>query len=285
MRLMRIGPAGAEVPVVLDDEGRAYDLRPVTRDIDGDFLETWAGQLGDLDLSGLPRVTVEGRRIGAPIARPGAVIGVGLNYAAHAAESGLPVPERPIIFFKHPNTVVGPDDDVVIPPGAERVDWEVELGVVIGRRAAYLESDAEAAACIAGFVLSNDVSEREYQLEHSGPQWSLGKSCPTFNPVGPWLVPAADVDAGDIRLASWVNDETRQDSSTADMVFGPAELVRRLSQYMVLEPGDLITTGTPEGVALSGRFPYLKAGDVMRMSGGDLLGEQRQRLVDAARPA
>ena len=191
------------------------------------------------------------------------------------------MPERPIIFFKHPNTVVGPDDDVVIPPGAERVDWEVELGVVIGRRASYLESDADAAACIAGFVLSNDVSEREYQLEHSGPQWSLGKSCATFNPVGPWLVPAADVDAGDIRLASWVNDETRQDSSTADMVFGPAELVRRLSQYMVLEPGDLITTGTPEGVALSGRFPYLKAGDVMRMSGGDLLGEQRQRLVDA----
>jgi len=159
------------------------------------------------------------------------------------------------------------------------VDWEVELGVVIGRRASYLASDAEAAGCIAGFVLSNDVSEREYQLEHSGPQWSLGKSCPTFNPVGPWLVPAADVDADNIRLASWVNDEARQDSSTADMVFGPAELVRRLSQYMVLEPGDLITTGTPEGVALSGRFPYLKAGDVMRMSGGDLLGEQRQRLV------
>ncbi|KRE67526.1 hypothetical protein ASG92_14595 [Arthrobacter sp. Soil736] len=284
MRLMRIGPAGAEIPVVLDDEGRAYDLRPVTRDIDGDFLESWA-ELGELDLTGLPQVTVEGRRIGAPIARPGAVIGVGLNYAAHAAESGLPVPERPIIFFKHPNTVVGPDDDVVIPPGAQRVDWEVELGVVIGRRASYLESDADAAACIAGFVLSNDVSEREYQLEHSGPQWSLGKSCPTFNPVGPWLVPATDVDPGNIRLASWVNDETRQDSSTADMVFGPAELVRRLSQYMVLEPGDLITTGTPEGVALSGRFPYLKAGDVMRMSGGELLGEQRQRLVDAAGPA
>ncbi|CAH0276360.1 Ureidoglycolate lyase [Arthrobacter sp. Bi83] len=285
MRLMRIGTAGNEIPVIIDDEGQAYDLRPVTADIDGGFLQTWAGQLDELDLTGLPRVAMEGKRIGAPIARPGAVIGVGLNYAAHAAESGLPLPERPIIFFKHPNTVVGPNDDVVIPPGAQRVDWEVELGVVIGQQASYLKSDTEAAACIAGFVLSNDVSEREYQLEHSGPQWSLGKSCPTFNPVGPWLVPATAANAGAIELASWVNGEPRQKSSTQDMVFGPAELVRRLSQYMVLEPGDLITTGTPAGVALSGRFPYLRAGDVMRMSGGGLLGEQRQRLVDAAAPA
>ena len=282
MRLMRIGTTGNEIPVIIDDEGKAHDLRPVTADIDGAFLETWAHRLDDLDLTGLPPVSVEGKRIGAPIARPGAVIGVGLNYAAHAAESGLPAPERPIIFFKHPNTVVGPNDDVVIPPGAPRVDWEVELGVVIGQRASYLESDTAAAACIAGYVLSNDVSEREYQLEHSGPQWSLGKSCPTFNPLGPWLVPAASTDAGSIELASWVNDEPRQKSSTQDMVFGAAELVRRLSQYMVLEPGDLITTGTPAGVALSGRYPYLKNGDVMRRSGGQVLGEQRQRLVDAS---
>lgn len=284
MRLMRIGTAGNEIPVIIDDEGQAYDLRPVTSDIDGSFLQTWAHQLEELDLTGLPYVSLEGKRIGAPIARPGAVVGVGLNYAAHAAESGLPEPERPIIFFKHPNTVTGPNDDVVIPPGAQRVDWEVELGVVIGQRASYLTSDADAAACIAGFVLSNDVSEREYQLEHSGPQWSLGKSCPTFNPVGPWLVPASAADAGDIELASWVNDEPRQKSSTRDMVFGASELVRRLSRYMVLEPGDLITTGTPAGVALSGRFPYLKAGDVMRMSGGEVLGEQRQRLVDSSVP-
>lgn len=285
MRLMRIGTPGNETPVIVDNEGQAYDLRPVTADIDGAFLETWAHQLDELDLTGLPRASIEGKRIGAPIARPGAVIGVGLNYAAHAAESGLPVPERPIIFFKHPNTVVGPDDDVVIPPGARHVDWEVELGVVIGRRAGYLESDADAASCIAGFVLSNDVSEREYQLEHSGQQWSLGKSCPTFNPVGPWLVPASSADAGNIELASWVNGEPRQKSSTQDMIFGASGLVRRLSHYMVLEPGDLITTGTPAGVALSGRFPYLKAGDVMRMSGGELLGEQQQRLVDAGVPA
>ena len=282
MRLMRIGTTGNEIPVIIDDEGKAYDLRLVTSDIDGAFLETWAHRLDDLDVAGLPHVSVEGKRIGAPIARPGAVIGVGLNYAAHAAESGLPAPERPIIFFKHPNTVVGPNDDVVIPPGAQRVDWEVELGVVIGQRASYLQSNAAAAACIAGYVLSNDVSEREYQLEHSGPQWSLGKSCPTFNPLGPWLVPAASADPGSIELASWVNDEPRQKSSTQDMVFGAAELVRRVSQYMVLEPGDLITTGTPAGVALSGRYPYLRNGDVMRMSGGDVLGEQRQRLVDAS---
>ena len=282
MRLMRIGTTGNEIPVIIDDEGKAHDLRPVTSDIDGAFLETWAHRLDDLDVAGLPHVSVEGKRIGAPIARPGAVIGVGLNYAAHAAESGLPAPERPIIFFKHPNTVVGPNDDVVIPPGAQRVDWEVELGVVIGQRASYLQSNAAAAVCIAGYVLSNDVSEREYQLEHSGPQWSLGKSCPTFNPLGPWLVPAASADPGSIELASWVNDEPRQKSSTQDMVFGAAELVRRVSQYMVLEPGDLITTGTPAGVALSGRYPYLRNGDVMRMSGGDVLGEQRQRLVDAS---
>jgi 2-keto-4-pentenoate hydratase/2-oxohepta-3-ene-1,7-dioic acid hydratase in catechol pathway len=285
MRLMRIGTPGNETPVIVDDEGQAYDLRPVTADIDGTFLETWAHRLDELDLTGLPRGSVDGKRIGAPIARPGAVIGVGLNYAAHAAESGLPAPERPIIFFKHPNTVVGPNDDVIIPPGARRVDWEVELGVVIGQRASYLDSDADAASCIAGFVLSNDVSEREYQLEHSGQQWTLGKSGPTFNPVGPWLVPASSVEAGTIELASWVNGEPRQKSSTQDMIFGASELVRRLSQYMVLEPGDLITTGTPAGVALSGRFPYLKAGDVMRMSGGDLLGEQQQRLVDAGLPA
>ena len=280
MRLMRIGSPGNENPVIVDDEGQAYDLRPVTADIDGTFLETWAHRLDELDLTGLPRGSVDGKRIGAPIARPGAVIGVGLNYAAHAAESGLPAPERPIIFFKHPNTVVGPNDDVIIPPGARRVDWEVELGVVIGQRASYLDSDADAASCIAGFVLSNDVSEREYQLEHSGQQWTLGKSCPTFTPVGPWLVPAAEVhaagDAG-VRLQTWVNGNPRQDSSTTDMVFDAVELVYRLSQYMVLEPGDLINTGTPEGVAMSGRFPYLQEGDTLKLAGG-ILGEQESKV-------
>ncbi|WP_427017558.1 fumarylacetoacetate hydrolase family protein [Pseudarthrobacter sp. P1] len=279
MRLMRVGPAGAEVPVLVDDGGTGYDLRPVTADVDGAFLDSWAQRLGDLPLAGLERYDLAGKRIGPPIARPGAVIGVGLNYAAHAAESGSPLPERPIIFFKHPNTVVGPNDDVVLPPGARKVDWEVELGVVMAKRCSYLRSPQEAGAYIAGYVLCNDVSERDFQLEHSGTQWTLGKSCETFNPVGPWLVPAAALpDPGNVRLQSWVNGAARQDSSTADMVFGVAELIYRLSQYMVLEPGDLINTGTPHGVALSGRFPYLLAGDSLELSGG-VLGRQQQTLV------
>ncbi|MFD1210624.1 fumarylacetoacetate hydrolase family protein [Arthrobacter sp. GCM10027362] len=279
MRLMRIGDWGQEVPVLMTADGQAYDLRPVTRDIDGSFLESWAHRLDSLNLQGLEPYDIGTRRIGAPIARPTAVVGIGLNYAAHAAESGDPVPERPVVFFKHPNTVIGPHDDVVIPPGAEKVDWEVELGVVIGRRASYLRSAEDAEACIAGYVLTNDVSERDYQ-HHAGTQWTLGKSCATFNPVGPWLVPASVLeDPAGIRLRSWVNGEPRQDSWTSDMVFGAADLVYRLSQYMVLEPGDLINTGTPQGVALSGRFPYLQAGDSLTLSGGDVLGRQELKLV------
>lgn len=285
MKLMRIGRAGTEVPVFVDDDGSGYDLRPVTADIDGAFLESWAHRLKDLPLARLKPYDLAGKRIGAPIARPGAVIGVGLNFDAHAVESGSPRPERPIVFFKHPNTVVGPNDDVVIPPGAQKVDWEVELGVVMAKRCSYLRSPEEAAAYIAGYVLCNDVSERDFQQEHSGTQWTLGKSCETFNPVGPWLVPAALLaDPGNVRLQSWVNGEERQDSSTADMIFGVAELVYRLSRYMVLEPGDLINTGTPHGVALSGRFPYLVPGDSMALSGG-ILGRQEQKLVGSAAAA
>ena len=222
-----------------------------------------------------------GLRVGAPIARPGAVLCIGQNYSAHAAESGSAPPEVPILFFKHPNTVVGPYDEVLIPRGAEKVDWEVELGVVLGRRARYLDSAQEALDCIAGFVVSNDVTERAFQNEHSGGQWSKGKCCETFNPVGPWFVPASEVaDPQALRLRSWVNGEARQDSTTADMIFGVAELVRNLSQYLVLEPGDLLNTGTPQGVALSGRFPYLAAGDVVEME-IDGLGRQRQQLKSA----
>ncbi|WP_139006802.1 fumarylacetoacetate hydrolase family protein [Arthrobacter crystallopoietes] len=280
MKLMRIGEAGQEVPVFVSTEGQAYDLRPVTADIDGAFLENWTHRLDELPFEALAPIDTAGLRIGAPIARPGAVLGIGLNYAGHAAESGNPIPERPIVFYKHPNTVIGPNDDVVIPPRAEKVDWEAELGVVIGRRASYLASPADAGACIAGYVLANDISEREFQLEHSGAQWTLGKSCPTFTPVGPWLVPAAEVHAaGDsgVRLQTWVNGNPRQDSFTADMVFDAVELVYRLSQYMVLEPGDLINTGTPEGVAMSGRFPYLQEGDTLTLAGG-ILGEQESKV-------
>lgn len=285
MELMRVGEAGSERPVVREGES-VYALDGLTGDIDGTFLaaDGIARVTQALVAGELPPTTIDGERIGAPIARPAAVICIGQNYAAHAAESGAEPPSELIVFFKHPNTVVGPYDDVVIPPGAEQLDWEVELGVVMGRPASRLGSRAEAAAAIAGYVVCNDVSEREWQLVRSLGQWSKGKSAPTFCPVGPALVPAADVDPGDLRLWSSVNGETRQDSSTADLIFDVPAIVLELSQRMRLEPGDLICTGTPQGVALSRRFPYLAAGDVMAM-GVAGLGEQRSRLVAASERA
>ncbi|MGW3468509.1 fumarylacetoacetate hydrolase family protein [Saccharopolyspora sp. NPDC000995] len=287
MKFLRLGPVGAERPHVADDQGRVFDLSPITNDIDGEFLAgdgirqtraaLGAGELPAVDDAG----DGTGLRVGAPIARPMAVLCIGQNYAAHAAESGSTPPEVPILFFKHPNTVVGPYDEVLIPRGAERTDWEVELGVVIGRRARYLESAEQALGCIAGFVVSNDVSERAFQKEHSGGQWSKGKCCETFNPVGPWLVPADEIaDPQALRLRTFVNGEARQDSNTADMISGVAEIVRHLSQYLTLEPGDLVNTGTPEGVAMSGRFPYLAADDVIELE-IDGLGRQRQQLKSA----
>ncbi|NMH98443.1 fumarylacetoacetate hydrolase family protein [Pseudonocardia acidicola] len=280
MQLMRLGPAGRERPVVRDEDGATHDLSALTTDIDGTFLAgNGIERARDALAAGrLPRLSAEGLRVGPPIARPSAVICIGMNYAAHAAETGAAPPAAPVIFFKHPNTVVGPDDDVLIPPGATKVDWEVELAVVIGQQASYLDSPADALAHVAGFAVANDVSERSFQMERSGGQWSKGKSCATFNPLGPWLVPADEVaDVQSLGLRSWVNGEPRQASTTADMIFPVAHLVWELSQYMVLEPGDLISTGTPEGVALSGRFPYLADGDVMECE-IDLLGRQRQAL-------
>ncbi|WP_072314835.1 fumarylacetoacetate hydrolase family protein [Agrococcus sp. Marseille-P2731] len=282
MRFQRLGEPGAEIPVLVDGD-RRLDLRGITADIDGAFLESGGADRARaaLEAGELPALEgAERMRVGAPIARPTAVLCIGQNYAAHAAESGDAPPSVPILFFKHPNTVVGPQDDVAIPPGAETVDWEVELGVVIGSRARYLGSEEEALAAIAGFVVSNDVSERDYQTKHSGGQWSKGKCAETFNPLGPELVTPDEVDVQSLRLWSRVNGEARQDSSTADMIFPVAEIVHHLSHYLVLEPGDLINTGTPQGVALSGRFPYLVAGDVMEI-GIEGLGEQQQRLVPA----
>jgi 2-keto-4-pentenoate hydratase/2-oxohepta-3-ene-1,7-dioic acid hydratase in catechol pathway len=274
---MRVGPAGAERPIALSD-GRHYDLSGVTADIDGAFLA--AG--GVATVAGLPEIDIAGQRVGAPIARPGAVLCIGQNYAAHAAESGVAPPERPILFYKAPNTVIGPYDDVYIPPGSVRTDWEVELAVVIGTTARYLSSPAVALEHVAGYVLSNDVSERDYQLVVSGGQWSKGKSCETFNPLGPWLVTADEAgEPGALGLRSWVNGEARQDSTSADMIFDVAYLIWHLSQFTVLEPGDLINTGTPQGVALSGRFPYLVAGDEMEV---EIDGLGRQRNVLRAAP-
>ncbi|WP_026545580.1 fumarylacetoacetate hydrolase family protein [Arthrobacter sp. 35/47] len=283
MELMRLGEHGREIPAVRHD-GTTYDLRGLTADITGAFLaDGGAGRVREaLAADELPELEdAASLRVGAPLSGIGAVVCVGMNYAAHAAETGDLPPKAPIIFFKHPNTVVGPNDDVVIPPGAQKVDWEVELAVVIGKRASYLSSAEEALECVAGYTISNDVSERDYQIAHSGGQWSKGKCAPTFNPMGPSLVPAEDVaDPQALRLYSSVNGESRQDSTTADMVFSVAEIIRDLSQYMALDPGDVVNTGTPQGVALSGRFPYLTAGDTMTI-GIDGLGEQQQRVVGA----
>ncbi|MGA8116286.1 MAG: fumarylacetoacetate hydrolase family protein [Actinocatenispora sp.] len=282
MRLMQVGAAGSERPVLSTDHGH-FDLSPLTASIDGAFLAgDGMAAVRDAERAGrLERVDVTGQRLGAPIARPGAVLCVGQNYAAHAAESGVAPPSTPILFYKSPNTVVGPEDDVLIPRTSTRTDWEVELGVVIGKRARYLDSVDDALSHVAGYVLSNDVSERDFQLEQSGGQWSKGKSCETFNPVGPWLVSTDEItDPQAVRLRSWVNDEPRQDSTTADMIFSVAYLVWHLSQYLVLEPGDLVNTGTPEGVAMSGRFPYLRDGDVVTLT-ADGLGRQRQALKPA----
>lgn len=278
MKFMRIGPIGRELPVVKDGD-RYLDLSPITDDIDGAFLAEdpvvrVSGELGDLnELDGAADL-----RVGPPIARPSAVFCIGMNYAAHAAESGSPPPTDPVLFLKTPNTVCGPDDDVPIPRGADTTDWEVELGVVIGRRASYLDHVDHSLDHVAGFVVANDLSERTFQLEVSGGQWSKGKIAPRFAPLGPWLVTPDEVDHQNLRLRSWVNGEARQDSNSRDQIFDVATIVHHLSQFATLEPGDLILTGTPEGVALSGRFPYLSVGDVVELE-IDGLGRQRQHMV------
>ena len=282
MRFARLGAVGAEIPVLLDGD-RTYYLRPVANDVDGAFLAS-----GGIDRA---RAALAARtldevadaaslRVGAPIARPSAVYCIGMNYAAHAAESGSAPPEHLVMFMKSPNTVAGPYDDVAIPRGSSATDWEVELGVVIGRRASYLASPAEAREHIAGYVMANDLSERDWQLAVSGGQWSKGKSAPGFCPTGPWLVTDDEIDADDVRLTSFVNDEPRQDSRTSDLIFGIDRIVHELSQVLVLEPGDVILTGTPEGVALSGRFPYLAPGDLVELE-IEGLGRQRQLVVSA----
>jgi 2,4-diketo-3-deoxy-L-fuconate hydrolase len=281
MRLARLGSSGDEIPVVLAG-GAALDARGVTADFDSGFfasggLERLAGAVGDGSLAELPDAA--DRRVGAPVARPGAVVCVGMNYAEHAAESGAQPPENPVLFLKTPNTIGGPDDPVAIPRGSEKTDWEVELALVIGRRASYLDSPAQSLDHLAGFAVADDLSERAFQLEVSGGQWSKGKCAPGFSPLGPWLVTPDEVDHGALQLRSWVNGEPRQDSSTKDMIFGVEFIVWHLSQYMALERGDVVLTGTPEGVALSGRFPYLRAGDVVELE-IEGLGRERHQLGD-----
>lgn len=262
MELLRLGPVGHEIPAVRHD-GTVHDLRPLTDDLAGGFWIDGVDRVREaLAAEALPVLDgADGMRVGAPVARPSAVLNIGQNYAAHAAESGSEPPAHPILFFKHPNTIVGPNDPVPLPRGATRLDWEVELAVVIGRRALHLESPEQAPAHVAGYTVANDVSERVWQRERGGTQWGKGKSMPGSNPLGPVVVPADELDPRALRIWSRVNGEPRQDSTTADMIFSVAHLVWDLSQYLALEPGDVINTGTPPGVAMGGRYPYLRVGD------------------------
>jgi 2-keto-4-pentenoate hydratase/2-oxohepta-3-ene-1,7-dioic acid hydratase in catechol pathway len=275
MKLARFGEKGSEVPSLVTDDG-VFDLRGIVADVDAAALSP-DGLARIRAARDLPVLDTGGLRIGSPIARPGAVYCIGMNYAAHAAESGSAPPDRPVLFLKPPNTVGGPHDPVDLPRGSTATDWEVELGLVIGSRAHYLASAEEARSVIAGYVAVNDLSERDAQLGQPGGQWAKGKAAPGFTPVGPWFVTADELDPGRLGLRSWVNGEPRQDSTTADLIFDVAEIVRDLSQFLELEPGDLVLTGTPEGVALSGRFPYLREGDIVEIE-IDGLGRQRQRM-------
>ena len=283
MYLMRIGNVGSEKPIVRIDDETYVDVA----DIAPDFDEAFFGS-GGIDRI---RPVVEqraaagqvsrfaGERIGAPFARPHQIVCIGLNYSDHAAETGQTVPEEPILFTKSPNTLIGPNDDVRIPRGSTKTDWEVELGIVIGKRASYLDSPEEARDAIAGFVVVNDVSERAFQMERSG-QWSKGKSAETFNPAGPWLVTPDEIaDVNSLGMWLDVSGVRRQTGSTATMVFDSYFIVQYLSQFLVLEPGDLINTGTPPGVGVGFKPPvFLQPGDVMEL-GIDGLGAQRQIVL------
>ncbi|MFB8403630.1 fumarylacetoacetate hydrolase family protein [Streptomyces sp. NPDC055912] len=286
MRVLRVGEAGAERLAVLDGAGGLLDASSIADDIDHRSLAdgvldriTEAAAAGALPALDRPADRV---RVGAPVARPGKVVCIGLNYLDHAEETGAELPAEPVVFMKDPWTVSGPYDEVLIPRGSVKTDYEVELAVVIGRTARYLESDEDALACVAGYAVSHDVSERAFQLERGG-QWDKGKSCETFNPLGPWLVTPDEIpDPQKLSLRLTVNGVERQHGSTADMVFPVAEIIRYLSRFMVLHPGDVINTGTPAGVAL-GRpepRPYLRHGDVVEC-GIDGLGTMRQTFRQA----
>ncbi|GGX64878.1 fumarylacetoacetate hydrolase family protein [Streptomyces minutiscleroticus] len=285
MKLLRAGTAGAERPALLDADGTLRDLSGLVPDIDGPLLADDAA-LDRIRVAaaagGLPVLDADGLRVGPPVARVGKVVCIGLNYHDHAAETGAEPPAEPVVFLKAADTVVGPDDTVLVPRGSRKTDWEVELAVVIGRTARRVETDEEALAHVAGYAVANDVSERAFQTEHGG-TWDKGKNCETFCPLGPWLVTADEVpDPQALALRLWVNGELMQDGSTADQIFPVAEVVRYVSRFMTLYPGDVISTGTPAGVAL-GRpepKPYLRAGDVVELE-IEGLGRQRQVLKDA----
>ncbi len=278
MKLVRFGAVGQEKPGLIDSTGKIRDLSGVVPDIAGDVLTPEGlARIQAVDPASLP-FAPEGARLGACVARPGNFVAVGLNYADHAAETNNPIPAEPVLFNKAPNSMVGPNDDVMIPKGSTKLDWEVELLIVIGARARYVE-EADALKHVAGYSICNDVSERAFQIERGG-QWTKGKSAETFGPVGPYLL-TADEMPDTTSLAMWleVNGEKVQNGSTKTMIFSVPFLVSYISQFMVLDPGDIITTGTPPGVGLGFKPPrFLKAGDVMRL-GIEGLGVQEQKVV------
>ena len=277
MKFARLRTSDGVQPVIMSGD-EAYDLTEFLGDITPntmDLLEPAAVAAANGKLN---RISLTDAEFEAPISHTGAVIAIGMNYAAHAAESGAAPPKLPVMFMKTPNTLAAPDDPFVIPARSVKMDWEVELAMVIKKRTYELDEDDDPLSYVAGFAVADDLSERTFQIEESGGQWSKGKCVPGSTPLGPWLVSPDDVDSSALRLRSFVNDEPRQDSSTADMIFDCPTIIRHLSQYLALEPGDIVLTGTPEGVGLSGRFPYLKPGDVVRIE-IDGLGSQTQTMV------
>jgi 2-keto-4-pentenoate hydratase/2-oxohepta-3-ene-1,7-dioic acid hydratase in catechol pathway len=279
MKLARLGKFGSEKPAIVISDTEAVFVDDVVADFNRETLSNGAiEKLKKLDLASRPKVKISDYRLGSPVARPTKAICVGLNYAKHAKESGAEPPKEPVIFMKAPDTVIGGFDDIVIPPNSVKTDYEVEICVVIGKDALYLDSPAKAKEHILGYTISQDVSERHWQIERSG-QWVKGKSFPTFNPVGPWIVTADEFDPSDVRLWSTVDGEKRQDSKTSDMIFGIDHCVWYISQFMELKAGDIINTGTPEGVGM-GHKPekYLKPGQVVE-TGIDGLGTIKSNVV------
>ena len=277
MKLMRVGQPGQEKPAILDAEGKVRDLSAHVKDIGGDAISPEClKKIAAIDLGTLPVLNED--RIGACVTGTGKFICIGLNFSDHAAETGATVPPEPVIFMKATSAIVGPNDDVVIPRGSEKTDWEVELGVVIGKTAKYV-SEADALDYVAGYCVSHDVSERAFQTERAG-QWTKGKSCDTFGPIGPWLVTKDEItDPQNLGMWLKVNGQTMQDGSSKTMVYGVAHVVSYLSHFMSLHPGDVISTGTPPGVGMGQKPPrYLKTGDVVEL-GIEGLGSQKQTFV------
>jgi len=278
MKLVRYGEPGREKPGLIDAEGRVRDLSAQVPDISGETLSTEGlARLSRLDPSSLPLVGAT-ERLGPCVGRVGNFVAIGLNYADHAAETGAAIPAEPIIFNKAPSCIVGPNDDVVLPRGSKKTDWEVELALVIGERASYVGVN-DALDYVAGFCVCNDVSEREFQIERGG-TWTKGKGCPTFGPLGPWLVTKDEIsDSGNLTMWLDVNGERVQNGSTKTMIFDIRKIVSYVSHFMILEPGDVITTGTPPGVGMGMKPPrFLKSGDTVAL-GIEGLGEQRQRVL------